>query len=129
MMSIDEIMERQDVPVIAGDEQGRITWANDAFVQAFGWSREELMGASIIVIMPAYMHDAHTLGFSRFLATAAGRVLAQPLALPVRHRSGHESQATHLIVAEHRAGRWRFAATIVPAEPPAQGAADASAQR
>ncbi|MBT7298525.1 MAG: PAS domain S-box protein, partial [Victivallales bacterium] len=77
MMTLDEIMGRQDVPAVAGDEQGNITWINDAFVQAFGWSQEELVGGSIILIMPAHMHDAHTLGFSRFLTMSAGRALDQ----------------------------------------------------
>jgi len=126
MMSFDEIMGRQDVPVVAGDEQGNITWVNDAFVEAFGWPQEEVVGGSIVSIMPAYMHDAHTLGFSRFLTMSAGRVLDQPLDLPVRHRSGRESRATHLIVAERCSGQWRFAATIVPSDWPAGGGSDAT---
>ncbi len=95
-------------------------------MQAFGWPQEELVGGSIASIMPAYMHDAHTLGFSRFLTTSAGRVLDQPLDLPVRHRSGRESKATHWIVAERCSGQWCFAATIVPSDWPARGVPDAT---
>ena len=34
-------------PVVVYDSEGRATYVNDAFVQVYGWSREELMGGRI----------------------------------------------------------------------------------
>ncbi|MGD9353485.1 MAG: PAS domain S-box protein [Desulfobacterales bacterium] len=34
-------------PVVVYDSEGRATYVNDAFVQVYGWSREELMGGRV----------------------------------------------------------------------------------
>ena len=34
-------------PVVVYDSEGRTTYVNDAFVQVYGWSKEELMGGRI----------------------------------------------------------------------------------
>jgi PAS domain S-box-containing protein len=39
-------------PVVVYDSGGRVTYVNDAFVQVYGWSREELMGGRIDFVPP-----------------------------------------------------------------------------
>ncbi len=39
-------------PVVVYDSEGRVTYVNDAFVQVYGWSQEELMGGQIDFVPP-----------------------------------------------------------------------------
>lgn len=114
MPSITELMQETRVPVVAADEQGLITHINGAFEAAFGWSAKDLIGRSLSAIIPANLHDAHNLGFSRFLATHTPTLLNQPLKLTAIHKDGRAIEAEHVIIAEQRDGRWAFAATIRP---------------
>ena len=39
-------------PVVVYDSEGRATYVNDAFLQVYGWSKEELMGGQIDFVPP-----------------------------------------------------------------------------
>src|SRR3989442_1229419 len=75
-----------------------IETANDAFVQidalgktrdwnrqaetVFGWSRDEVLGASLAdTIIPERYHQAHASGLQRFLETGEGPVLNRRIEL------------------------------------------------
>lgn len=112
--TVTEILTKQDIPVIAIDEHGIITYTNQAFTRAYGWHDKELLGEVITRIMPPHMRDAHNFGFSRFLTTENPRILNQPLSLPVYCKDGETVDAEHFITGEKVDAKWRFAATITP---------------
>lgn len=112
--TIVQILAEKDKPVVAIDNHGIITFVNDAFEAAYGWSAVELQGQIITVIMPPHMRDAHNFGFSRFLISQQPRILSTPLSLPVHCKDGSVVDAEHFIVGEKSDADWRFAATIVP---------------
>lgn len=114
MNTLSEIMSRKDVPVIAADSRGLITFVNDRFEAVWGWKTEDLVGKPLTMIVPKNLHDSHNLGFSRFLATGKPTILAQPLKLKLVKKDGGEAEAEHFIAAERRQGEWFFAATIRP---------------
>ncbi len=113
--SIEELRQ-QEAPVVVVDRNGFIDYVNQAFEQAFGWSAAEIRGQALTLIIPEHLHDAHHLGFSRFLETGRGSLLRRPLGLRARDRQGREFEAEHYIVAERQNGGWVFGALIRPLE-------------
>ena len=113
-MTLDEMKACVDLGVIFINSDGRITYTNDALHQAIGWSREDLIGNSLSVIMPASMRDAHTLGFSRFLYTEKPVIMNKPIQLKTVCKDGSEIEAEYFITAEKISGQWNFGATIRP---------------
>jgi PAS domain S-box-containing protein len=111
---LERVRRETAIPALIVDHQGLITYVNDAFVGAFGWARDEIVGRSISTIIPRALRDAHHLGFSRFLMAGTPNLIGRTLELPVLDRAGHEFAADHRIEAERTNGRWTFGATIEP---------------
>ena len=114
MRTIDEARCVTDLPVIFANHHGIIIDVNELFEAVFGWERKEIIGRTLAAIIPESLHDAHHLGFSRFLATGIPSLLNQPLALRAVTKDGREFDAEHYIIAEESNGEWTFAATIRP---------------
>ena len=112
--TINDILAITDIPVVAIDSRGIITFINKVFEDAYGWNSEELVGQVITTIMPPQMRDAHNFGFSRFLVSEEARILNTPLVLPLFRKDGTTVEAEHYITGEKSGGSWRFAATITP---------------
>ena len=113
-MIIEDIKKYTDVPVVVVDNQGIFTYVNDKFCSVFGWQQHNILGQSLTLIIPPNLHDAHNMGFSRFLSTEKPTLLGKPLKLKAVDSSGKEFIAEHFIVAEKINGHWYFAATIKP---------------
>jgi len=102
-----------DVPVVAIDQESNFTFVNKAFEAEYGWSSKYLLGMPVFVIMPVHMQGAHTVGFSRYLATEKSDLLGKPLPLQVTYKDGHSEVANHYILSTKQPdGRWLFAAII-----------------
>lgn len=117
-VTIDEL-RNGDLPVISADASGYITAINDRFRDAYGWEPADLVGQPLTAIIPRQLHEAHHLGFSRFLSTGRPTILGQPLPLQVMTKDGRELSAEHYILAERLDGAWTFAASLRPLGPPA----------
>jgi PAS domain S-box-containing protein len=116
MKPLDSLKLQTDVPVVITDQQGFVVYVNDCFTSVFGWGAAEIIGQLITVIIPGGFHDAHHLGFSRFLSTQASTILNHPLQLKGITKDGREIDAEHLITAEQHQGEWQFAAILRPLE-------------
>ncbi len=114
MPSIEQMLEQDQVPVVVASQEGFILRVNHAFEKIFGWSSAEAVGQLLTLIIPANLHDAHHLGFSRFISTGQTTLLNQPLRLKAVSKGGREFDAEHFIVAEKSSDHWTFAATIRP---------------
>jgi len=112
MPTFAEIRAKQDVPVIAANKQGLVTYINSAFEQAYGWTESDLLGEPLSTIIPKTLHDAHHAGFSRFIHTEKPTLLGKNLPLKIVTKTGQEIEAEHCIVADKVNGEWAFAATI-----------------
>jgi PAS domain S-box-containing protein len=110
--TISEIKKVEDIPAVIVNEEGFITYINPAFEKCFGWELSELTGKTLTVIIPENLHDAHNMGFSRFLATGKPTLLGKPLTLRSVTKEGVEFDAEHYIVAEKIDGHWIFGATV-----------------
>lgn len=113
-MTIDELKRITDLPVVIADQEGVITYVNARFEHVFGWTRSQIAGKLLTVLIPSNLHDAHHLGFSRFLTTGKPTLLNQPLTLKAVTKDKRIFDAEHIIVAEQRDGHWVFGATIRP---------------
>ena len=114
MTTIQEIQRVTDVPAVIADHHGFITHVNQPFEEVFGWRAAEIVGQSLSAIIPQNLHDAHHLGFSRFLSTGKKTLLNRPLRLKAVTKDGRVFEAEHFIVAEQRDDQWQFGATIRP---------------
>jgi len=114
MDTFERLREEETVPVVITNQQGLITHTNKPFQRVFGWSEDEVLGKPLTLIIPKALHDAHHLGFSRFLNTGRPTLLDRPLQLKAVTKGGREFAAEHIISAEKRNGEWIFGATIRP---------------
>lgn len=111
-MTLQDLRREATALVIFADDAGAITYVNKAFEAAFGWTLKELAGKPLTVIIPRRLHDAHHLGFSRFLSTGKPTLLGRPLKLMAVDKAGREFECEHTILAELEAGRWVFGAAL-----------------
>ncbi len=114
MKTINELMAEKNLPVVISDHNGFITYVNKSFEEVFGWNKNEATGKPLTLIIPKKLHDAHHLGFSRFITTSTPTLLNKPLNLKALTKDGHEFDSEHIIIAEKENDKWVFGATIRP---------------
>ncbi len=114
MKTLEDVRRETRVPVVIADHRGLISHVNEPFERVFGWKAKDILGQSLATIIPRHLHDAHHLGFSRFLTTSKATLLDQPLRLRAVTKDGREFDAEHIIIAEQCQGQWMFGASIRP---------------
>ena len=110
--TISELALQNHTPVIMIDDRGIITFVNAKFENTYLWLSSKLLGKLLVTIIPSALHDAHNMGFSRFLTTEQPTLLGKPLALSIVKGDGTECEAIHTILGEKKDGQWVFLATI-----------------
>ncbi|MCA9407515.1 MAG: PAS domain S-box protein [Candidatus Omnitrophica bacterium] len=113
-MTIAQMRENQDVPVVIIDKNGDITYINNKFIEVFGFTHSDAIGQPVLIIIPNELHDAHNMGLSRFIYTEKPTLLHKPLNLKAKKKNGDEFDAEHFIVAEKKGNDWEIGATIKP---------------
>ena len=110
--SLEALKNNSVIPLVMANHLGEITFINQKFAYLFKWHLDEIIGEPLSVIIPKHLHDAHHMGFSRFLATEKPTLLEQPLDLLAVTKDGIEFTAKHVIYAEKKGDHWQFLATI-----------------
>jgi PAS domain S-box-containing protein len=110
--TVQEMIALTDVPVVKINQEGIFTFINEAFTEEYGWTQDDLLGKSVVEIMPKHMRSAHNVGFSRFLTTESSELLGKPLPLKVVYKDGRELVSNHIIIGEKAKDRWSFSAII-----------------
>lgn len=72
------------------DHSGRVALANGAASRLLGWSRSELMGQPVEMLVPARHAQAHVVQREALHATDGLRRMAAGREVPCLHRDGHE---------------------------------------
>ena len=72
------IIEHAADAMVCCDGAGTILRWNAAAVALFGFSREEALGASLDLIIPEHLRQAHWEGFRRALASGSTRLSGRP---------------------------------------------------
>ena len=65
------IVETANDAIITSDSGGTIISWNQAAVDIFGYSHDEIIGKPVITIMPQRFHEAHRKGMRRVTTTEA----------------------------------------------------------
>jgi PAS domain S-box-containing protein len=77
--------------IIAMDIGGLVTEFNPAAEQAFGYTREEVIGRPLSeLIVPPRFREAHIAGLKRFAETREAHVIGKRLELPAMRKDGSE---------------------------------------
>src|SRR5437879_2021717 len=76
--------------IITIDEESTMLFVNRAAEKIFGYSRAELVGQSLTMLMPDYLRHVHRAGLQRYLATGETHISWEAVQLPGLHRSGRE---------------------------------------
>lgn len=84
------ITEIANDPVITIDEATTILSVNQAAERMFGYSRDDLVGQSLVMLMPQTLREAHLSAMQRYVATGKRRTRWEMLELPGLHQSGQE---------------------------------------
>ena len=86
-------------PIVTIDASGTILWANDATEAKFGWSRSEIAGEPVSMLMPHDDAAAHQGYIDHYLESGEARIIGRGRELTALHRDGH-SIPIHLAVSE-----------------------------
>ncbi len=114
MPAIEELKNRNDVPVVVANHEGFIVQINSAFTTVLGWEEDDVIGEPLTKVLPGSFRDSHNLAFSRFQSTERASVLNHPLQLKTLTKQSGEIITEHFIIAEKINGQWFFAATLTP---------------
>jgi PAS domain S-box-containing protein len=77
-------------PIVTIDESSTILYANASAQRVFGYTVDELVGSSLLLLMPETMKALHTNGIARYVATGERRASWQGFRVPIRTKSGVE---------------------------------------
>ena len=84
------IAETASDGIITIDGNSTILFANRATEQIFGYSRDELMGQSLTMLMPEYLRHVHRAGIEHYMQTGKRHIAWQAVQLPGLHKNGSE---------------------------------------
>ncbi|MFZ4666561.1 MAG: PAS domain-containing protein [Prochlorotrichaceae cyanobacterium] len=114
MKSIQDLKNREDVPVVVANHEGFIVSINATFTAVLGWDESDVIGEPLTKVLPDSFRDAHNLAFSRFQSTERASVLNHPLHLKTLTKDQGDLMTEHFIIAEKIEDQWFFAATLTP---------------
>ncbi|MDD5716847.1 MAG: PAS domain S-box protein [Sulfuricurvum sp.] len=96
----------QDAILIMNDE-GLITYWNEAAENIFGYTKEEAIGNALHPLLaPERFHEAHHKGFSHFIHTGEGPAIGKTLELRALKKDGTEFPIELSLSANMREGKW-----------------------
>jgi len=86
----ETLLEAAPDAVVGSDEQGLIVLANARTEQLFGYTRDELLGRPVELLMPERVRDVHVEHRRGYVSQPRARLMSNALDLVGRHKSGRE---------------------------------------
>ena len=84
------VAETASDAIITIDESSKMIFINRATEKIFGYSREELIGESLTILMPDYLRHVHRAGLKRYLETGKRHLSWEAVQLPGLRKDGTE---------------------------------------
>lgn len=100
--------------IVTIDESSKILFANSALAALFGYTREDLIGSNLGILMPERMRARHSEGVKRFLSTGTRNIPWDGVLLPALRRDGTEIEVQIAFGRFQRQGRTIFTGFIRP---------------
>jgi PAS domain S-box-containing protein len=76
--------------IITIDDQSTILFVNRGAQKIFGYSRDEMVGQSLTMLMPDYLRNVHRASVDRYLETGHKHISWEAVPLPGLHKDGSE---------------------------------------
>ena len=76
--------------IITIDEHSTILFVNPAAERIFGYTRDEMLGESLTMLMPDHLRHVHRSGLERYLATGERHITWEAIEMTGLHKSGRE---------------------------------------
>ncbi|WP_276313793.1 bifunctional diguanylate cyclase/phosphodiesterase [Exiguobacterium algae] len=89
-LKFESVIESASDAIIVADQDRRIIQWNHGAEQLFGYPSEEMIGASIVTIIPERFREAHERGMARYKETKEKRVIGQTVELIGLQKDGSE---------------------------------------
>jgi len=106
------IMETATEGVVSADQDGRVEYANPAAEKMFGFQDEELIGKSLLELMPERFHQARTVGLSEYLASGVANTVGHTVEVMGRRKDGSEFPIDLSLGSWSSDGKLHFAAIM-----------------
>src|SRR5256714_221227 len=84
------IAETASDAIITIDDHSTILFVNRATENIFGYTREELIGHSLTMLMPEYLRHVHHASLARYLETGERHISWEAVRLPGLHKDGSD---------------------------------------
>jgi PAS domain S-box-containing protein len=84
------VAEAASDAIITIDQESTILFLNPAAERIFGYSREEMLGQQLTMLMPEYLRHLHRKGINRYVTTGQRHISWEAVELPGLHKSGKE---------------------------------------
>jgi PAS domain S-box-containing protein len=76
--------------IITVDEQSTMVFVNRAALEIFGYTRAELLGQPLTMLMPDYLRHVHRKGLQRYIESGQRHISWEAAPLPGLHKTGRE---------------------------------------
>ena len=98
--------------IIMIDNDGNISYWNDAAETIFGYTKEEAIGKFMKIIIPERYYDEYKKGFSRFVKTGKGQKVKKTREFIARRKDGTEFPLELSLAAVKIKDKWNALGTI-----------------
>jgi PAS domain S-box-containing protein len=98
--------------IVTANTDGAITLFNKAAEIMFQYTREDIMGRNITVLMPDKLADKHKASFQSYLETRVGKIVGKPVEFSGKRKNGEEFPLEISISAFETGGGLCFSAII-----------------
>lgn len=92
--------------------QGLVKEFSPAAEQIFGYSKQEILGKNITIIMSDTMAKQHSISFKQYLSGRPARILGQLVEVPARRKNGEQFPVSLSITESYASGERLFTAFI-----------------
>lgn len=98
--------------IILIDDEEKIVYWNSSASKMLGYQPEEVVGQSIVVVVPPRYRETHTRAFRRFAETGQGALLGKTYEVEALRKDGSEFPIELSISGIRLKGRWHSAGII-----------------